>query len=83
MVDVQVFTRKGQERDTRSQTIEQEEEERLRHDLEDEVRILREQRDARIYELFEGRKLSADLVVDKRAVIPARQKQLPARCCKA
>src|SRR3712207_9497666 len=44
---------------------EQEEENRLRRDLEDEMRILREQRDQRIYELFEGRKLSADLVVDK------------------
>ncbi len=65
VVEVQVFTRKGQERDQRSLSIEEEEEGRLRRDMEDEMRILREQRDARIYELFEGRKLSADLVVDK------------------
>ncbi|MGH9900551.1 MAG: DNA-directed RNA polymerase subunit beta, partial [Pyrinomonadaceae bacterium] len=65
VVDVQVFTRKGQERDQRSLSIEEEEESRLRRDLEDEMRILREQRDQRIYELFEGRKLAADLVVDK------------------
>jgi DNA-directed RNA polymerase subunit beta len=70
VVDVQVFTRKGQERDTRSQAIEQEEENRLRRDLEDEIRILREQRDQRIYELFEGRKLASDLLVDKTVIIP-------------
>ncbi len=70
VVDVQVFTRKGQEKDQRSLTIEQEEEDRLRRDLEDEIRILREQRDARIYELFEGRKLAKDLLVNKDVAIP-------------
>ncbi len=69
VVDVQVFTRKGQEKDSRSLTIEQDEEDRLRRDLEDEIRILREQRDERIYELLEGRKLSADLVVNREVAI--------------
>jgi len=73
VVDVQVFTRKGQERDARSMAIEEEEESRLRRDLEDEMRILREQRDQRIYELFEGRKLSADLLVDKEVRIPKNE----------
>ncbi|HYP02911.1 MAG TPA: DNA-directed RNA polymerase subunit beta, partial [Pyrinomonadaceae bacterium] len=70
VVDVQVFTRKGQERDQRSMAIEEEEENRLRRDLEDEIRILREQRDQRIYELFEGRKLAADLSVEREVRIP-------------
>src|SRR6058998_3892233 len=70
VVDVQVFTRKGQEKDQRSLSIEQGEEERLRRDLEDEIRILHEQRDERIYELFEGRKLSHDLTVNREVVIP-------------
>ncbi len=70
VVDVQVFTRKGQERDSRSTMIEEEEESRLRRDLEDEMRILREQRDERIFELFVERKLAADLVVDKEVRIP-------------
>ena len=70
VVDVQVFTRKGQERDQRSLAIEEEEENRLRRDLEDEIRILREQRDARIFELFEGRKLAADLTVEREVRIP-------------
>jgi DNA-directed RNA polymerase subunit beta len=70
VVDVQVFTRKGQEKDERSKMIEAEEESRLRRDLEDEIRILREQRDHRIYEIFEGRKLAKDLVVNKEILIP-------------
>src|ERR1700730_6008071 len=73
VVDVQVFTRKGQEKDARSLAIEEEEETRLRRDLEDENRILQEQRDARIYELLEGRKLSADLTVNREVVIPKNE----------
>jgi len=70
VVDVQVFTRKGQEKDQRSLAIEQSEEERLRRDLDDEIRILQEQRNERIYELFEGRKLSADLTDHREVVMP-------------
>jgi DNA-directed RNA polymerase subunit beta len=69
VVDVQVFTRKGQEKDQRSLSIELDEEERLRRDLEDETRILQEQRNERIYELFEGRKLAADLTVNREVVM--------------
>ncbi len=61
VVDVQVFTRKGQEKDERSLDIEGLEEEDLRRNLEDEIRILSEQRDERIFELFDGRKLTKDL----------------------
>jgi DNA-directed RNA polymerase subunit beta len=74
VVDVQVFTRKGQEKDQRSLAIEQDEEDRLRRDLEDEIRILREQRDERIYELLEGRKLSADLTSNREVLI---EKNIP------
>ena len=77
VVDVQVFTRKGQEKDVRSLSIEQEEEDRLRRDLEDEIRILREQRDERIYELLEGRKLSADLTSNREVVLPKERSDYP------
>jgi DNA-directed RNA polymerase subunit beta len=69
VVDVQVFTRKGQDKDERSLDIEGMEEEDLRRDLEDEIRILQEQRDERIYELFEGRKLTKDLLDGKEVVL--------------
>ncbi len=70
VVDVQVFTRKGQEKDGRSLDIEANEEDNLRRNLEDEIRILSEQRDERIYELFDGRKLAKDLVDDNEVLIP-------------
>jgi DNA-directed RNA polymerase subunit beta len=69
VVDVQVFTRKGQEKDERSLDIEGLEEEDLRRNLEDEIRILSEQRDERIYELFDGRKLAKDLAEGKEVII--------------
>src|SRR5213596_1780140 len=61
VVDVQIFTRKGQDKDDRSLDIEGMEEEALHRDLEDEIRILQEQRDERIFELFDRRKLTSDI----------------------
>jgi len=69
VVDVQVFTRKGQDKDERSLDIEGMEEDDLRRDLEDEIRILQEQRDERIYELFDGRKLTKDLMDGKEVLL--------------
>ncbi|MDQ3130500.1 MAG: DNA-directed RNA polymerase subunit beta [Acidobacteriota bacterium] len=69
VVDVQVFTRKGQDKDERSLDIESMEEEDLRRDLEDEIRILTEQRDQRIFELFENRKLTKDLTDGKDVLV--------------
>ncbi|NNF00779.1 MAG: DNA-directed RNA polymerase subunit beta [Pyrinomonadaceae bacterium] len=69
VVDVQVFTRKGQEKDDRSLDIEMLEEDALRRDLDDEIRILTEQRDERIYELFEDRKLKKDVVENKEVLL--------------
>ncbi|HUF03499.1 MAG TPA: DNA-directed RNA polymerase subunit beta [Aridibacter sp.] len=69
VVDVQVFTRKGQEKDERSLAIEGFEEDALRRDLEDEIRILTEQRDERIYDLFSGRSLTKDLTEGKDVLV--------------
>ena len=69
VVDVQIFTRKGQDKDERSLDIEGMEEDDLHRDLNDEIRILQEQRDERIYELFDGRKLTKDLVDGKDVLI--------------
>ena len=69
VVDVQVFTRKGQEKDGRSLDIEGMEEDGLRRDLEDEIRILREQRNERIFEILDGRKLTKNLMDNKEVLI--------------
>ncbi|MCA1608927.1 MAG: DNA-directed RNA polymerase subunit beta, partial [Acidobacteria bacterium] len=73
VVDVQVFTRKGQDKDERSLEIEGMEEDALRRDLEDEIRILQEQRNERIFELFERRKLTNDLKDGREIVIKKGQ----------
>ncbi len=62
VVDVKVFTRKGADKDARSMAIESAEEEKLLKNLNDEIRILHEERNKRTYELLEGRKLEEDLV---------------------
>jgi DNA-directed RNA polymerase subunit beta len=69
VVDVKVFTRKGADKDLRSLAIEQAEEDKLRKNLDDEIRILHEERNKRTYELLEGRKLEEDLVHHKRVVL--------------
>lgn len=69
IVDVKVFTRKGAEKDKRSMTIEQTEEAKLRKNLNDETRILHEERNKRIYEVLEGQKLAKDLVYNKRVLL--------------
>jgi DNA-directed RNA polymerase subunit beta len=68
VVDVKVFTRKGADKDPRSLAIEQAEEDKLRKNLNDEIRILHEERNKRIYELLEGRRLEADLVHNRRTI---------------
>ncbi|HEY3135156.1 MAG TPA: DNA-directed RNA polymerase subunit beta [Blastocatellia bacterium] len=61
VVDVKVFTRKGAEKDERSLAIERDEEEKLEKNLRDEVRILEDERNKRVYELLEGQRLASDL----------------------
>jgi DNA-directed RNA polymerase subunit beta len=62
VVDVKVFTRKGQDKDVRSLAIEEAEEAKMRKNMSDEIRILEEERNKRIYDLLEGRKLESDLI---------------------
>ncbi|MEW6209495.1 MAG: DNA-directed RNA polymerase subunit beta, partial [Acidobacteriota bacterium] len=69
VVDVKVFTRKGAEKDERSMAIERGEEEKLLKNLSDEIRILEDERNKRIYELLEGHKLAEDLVYKNKKVL--------------
>ena len=69
VVDVKVFTRKGAEKDELSLNIERAEEEKLEKNLRDEVRILEDERNKRIYELLEGQRLSEDLVYKSKKLL--------------
>jgi DNA-directed RNA polymerase subunit beta len=62
IVDVKIFSRKGVERDVRAQQIQLEGEERIRKDLADQIRIIREEDRKRLIELLEGERLVEPLV---------------------
>ncbi len=54
VVDVKVFTRKGVDKDARTQSIEREYVERVGKNLKDQLRILREENRKKITDLLEG-----------------------------
>ncbi len=61
VVGVQVFARKGVEKDSRQLAIEQEEIDRIRKNSEDEKRIILEVRDSKIANLLDGVKVTAQV----------------------
>ncbi len=65
IVDVKIFSRKGQEKDLRAKQIEGAEIDRLQKNLQDEIRILTDERLKRLSQLLEGKELSADLVNER------------------
>jgi DNA-directed RNA polymerase subunit beta len=65
VVDAKVFSRKGAELDERSKAILETQIERLHRNLEDEKRILNDERAKRLAGSFEGKQLLADLHDEK------------------
>jgi DNA-directed RNA polymerase subunit beta len=65
IVDCKVFSRKGAELDERSKQILTLQEERLHRNLEDEKRILSDERAKRLEDLLKGKELQADLHDEK------------------
>ena len=65
IVDCKIFSRKGQEKDERSKMIEETQIQRLQRNLQDEIRILTDERAKRLGSLLEGKKLLADLHDEK------------------
>ncbi len=63
VIDTKIFTRKGAEKDRRSQTIEEEDTQLLMKDRDDEIRIISESVKGKIADLLEG-KISATKISD-------------------
>jgi DNA-directed RNA polymerase subunit beta len=61
IVDVRIFSRKGQEKDERAKQIEQEQIEKLERNLADEIRILTDERLKRLEAILGSREVLADL----------------------
>ncbi|MBI3016311.1 MAG: DNA-directed RNA polymerase subunit beta [Candidatus Tectomicrobia bacterium] len=76
VIDVKVFSRKGVDKDLRTQSIEEEEIARVKKDFDDEIRIVEEERDKRIRNLLEGRTLREDFQRKKNSevLIPKKKK---------
>src|SRR6202522_4377132 len=65
IVDCKIFSRKGQEKDERSRAIEESQIARLRRNLNDEIRILTDERAKRLGNLLDGKEVLADLHDEK------------------
>src|SRR5471030_608598 len=65
IVDCKIFSRKGQEKDERSKSIEESQIQRLQRNLEDEKRILNDERSKRLANMLDGKQLLADLHDEK------------------
>src|SRR5205823_2997443 len=65
IVDCKVFSRKGAELDERSKNILESQVERLHRNLEDEKRILNDERAKRLTDLLGGKEVQADLHDEK------------------
>ena len=61
VVDVKIFSRKGQEKDERAKTIEANQVAKLEKNLSDEIRILTDERLKRLEGLLGGKEVQADL----------------------
>jgi DNA-directed RNA polymerase subunit beta len=65
VVDCKIFSRKGQEKDERAKHIEEQEIARLQRNLQDEIRILTDERSKRLAAMLDGKELLADLHDEK------------------
>ncbi|MCI0356626.1 MAG: DNA-directed RNA polymerase subunit beta, partial [Acidobacteria bacterium] len=65
VVDVKIFSRKGQEKDERAKAIEAAQIEKLEKNLTDEIRILTDERLKRLESLLGGKEVTADLHDEK------------------
>ncbi len=65
VVDVKIFSRKGQEKDERAKSIEISQTEKLEKNLADEIRILTDERLKRLEAILGGKEVQADLHDEK------------------
>ncbi|MEZ4267763.1 MAG: DNA-directed RNA polymerase subunit beta [Myxococcota bacterium] len=69
VIDARVFSRKGVDKDTRSQAIEDTEEAKLRKDMADELKIMRRAAYGRIARLLDGQTTAGKLIADDGKVL--------------
>ncbi|MEI6592129.1 MAG: DNA-directed RNA polymerase subunit beta [Holophagaceae bacterium] len=76
VVDIKVFTRKGQEKDIRTQQIERDQMAKWEKDLSDEERIIRAEAKKKVVTLLKGKELDEVLTDDKGKELLPKAKKL-------
>ncbi|MCE5313099.1 MAG: DNA-directed RNA polymerase subunit beta, partial [Nitrospiraceae bacterium] len=77
IVDVRVLSRKGVQKDSRTKSIEDDDINGLNRDLEEEVKILKDEKARKLRKVLPGRKLAEDLKDPKtREIICAKGKKI-------
>ncbi len=76
IVDVKIFSRKGVPKDERAKSIEREQVEKMEKDLNDEIRIIKEERNKRLIQIFSGEILPADILNRSGEVILKKKTKL-------
>jgi DNA-directed RNA polymerase beta subunit len=77
VLDVRIFSRKGTEKDDRAKNIEEEDIQKLQRDLEEEVRIAKEEKFSKLRGLLVGQIVSDDVKDSKtKEVVCAKGKKL-------
>jgi DNA-directed RNA polymerase subunit beta len=61
IVDVKIFSRKGVPKDERAKSIEREQVDKMEKDLNDEIRIIKEERNKRLVEILNGEVVPEDV----------------------
>ncbi len=75
IIDARVLTRKGMEKDARAKAIEDDDILRLQRDLEDEIRLTREERARKVRSLLLGQAVAEDLLEPKTKQVICRKGQ--------
>ncbi|KKM87027.1 hypothetical protein LCGC14_1273080, partial [marine sediment metagenome] len=76
VIDTRIFSRRGMKKDERARTIEEEEVQQLQRDLQEELRLIKQERNRKIRSLIVGESLVEDLNASKSrdAMIPKGKK---------
>ena len=76
VIGAKVFSRKGSDKDSRTELIEKAEEEKLRKDEQDEIRIIRDSADGKLQRLLTGKTLAVKLEDNEGNLILAKGKEI-------
>jgi DNA-directed RNA polymerase subunit beta len=76
IVDVKIFSRKGVPKDERAKQIEREQIDKMEKDLNDEIRIIKEERNKRLIDIFSGEIIPDDVLSRSGEVLVRKKTKL-------